>query len=141
MKYSFELKTDAPAEKIWEHYEDVNKWFKWEDDLEEISLKDKFKQGTVGSMTLEGQPPMDFLLVSVITGKSFTDKTTIPKLGDIYFSHEIITENAQNSIKHSVEFVPADRRPSIEDLDFISQIFADVPASVFSLIKAANETV
>lgn len=139
MKYSFELKTDVAIEKIWSFYEDVNKWFLWEDDLEDISLNGPFSMNTTGTMKLAGQPSMEFLLVSVIPGKIFTDKTSIPDIGDIYFIHELSEKDNQTFIKHSVEFVPANRTSNSKDLEFISQIFADVPASVFSLVKAANE--
>lgn len=32
---------------------------------------------------------MDFTLVSVNPGKIFTDRTSIPDVGDIYFIHEL----------------------------------------------------
>jgi hypothetical protein len=139
MKYSFEVKTDTAIEKIWPFYEDVNKWFAWEDDLEAISLNGAFTQDTIGHMTLEGQPAMEFKLVSVIPGKSFTDRSSVPNVGDIYFIHELSNSDGQTCIKHSVEFIPADRTPDKKDLTFISQIFANVPASIFSLIEAAND--
>ncbi|ALS01189.1 hypothetical protein ATZ33_07340 [Enterococcus silesiacus] len=138
MKFSFELNTDTPMEKIWPFYEDINKWFSWEDDLEDISLNGEFTQNTTGSMTLSGQPSMEFTLVSVVPGKSFTDKTSIPDIGDIYFIHELNKNEQQTFIKHSVEFIPFNRKTTVKDLEFISQIFADVPSSVFSLIEAAN---
>lgn len=139
MKYSFELQTDTPIEKIWPLYEDVNKWFKWEDDLEEISLHGEFINGSNGSMKLSGQPSMDFVLVSVNPGQSFTDKTSIPNVGDVYFLHELNDTDGQTIVKHSVEFIPSNRKTNIKDLEFVSQIFADVPAAIFSLIEAANE--
>ncbi|EAC3312895.1 hypothetical protein ACTBNQ_001375 [Listeria monocytogenes] len=139
MKYSFELQTDIAIEKIWPLYEDVNKWFKWEDDLEDISLHGEFITGSNGSMKLSGQPSMDFVLVSVKAGKSFTDRTSIPNVGDIYFIHELNDNEGKTLVRHSVEFIPANRKANLKDLEFVSQIFADVPASIFSLIEAANE--
>lgn len=139
MKYSFELETDTTIEKIWPLYEDINKWFSWEDDLEDISLNGEFTQNTTGCMKLRGQPSMEFLLVSVVPGKSFTDKTSIPNVGDIYFIHELNDNGSQTLIKHSVEFIPFNRKADIKDLEFISQVFADVPSSIFSLVEAANE--
>ncbi|EAK9081852.1 hypothetical protein E5868_15020, partial [Listeria monocytogenes] len=123
----------------WPLYEDVNKWFKWEDDLEDISLHGEFITGSNGSMKLSGQPSMDFVLVSVKAGKSFTDRTSIPNVGDIYFIHELNDNEGKTLVRHSVEFIPANRKANLKDLEFVSQIFADVPASIFSLIEAANE--
>ncbi|EGO8595844.1 hypothetical protein EH331_14540 [Enterococcus faecalis] len=139
MKYSFELQTDTTIDKIWPLYEDVNKWFKWEDDLEDISLHGEFIKGSNGSMKLSGQALIDFVLVSVNPGKSFTNRTSIPNIGDIYFIHELNDNNGQTLVKHSVEFIPSNRKANIKDLTFVSQIFADVPAAIFSLIEAANE--
>lgn len=138
MKFSFEIKTSAASEKIWSLYEDVNKWFTWEDDLEEISLSGDFVKGTFGVMKLVDQPAMDFELVTMIPNKEFTDKTSIPGVGDIYFIHQLIQNDAHVTVKHAVEFIPTERESTLEDSQFISQIFSDVPASVFSLVKAAN---
>ena len=139
MKFSFEITASTTSEKIWSLYEDVNKWFTWEDDLEEISLSGDFVQGTFGVMKLADQPAMDFELVTVIPNKEFTDKSSIPGVGDIYFIHQLIQNDNCVTIKHAVEFIPTDRETTVEDSQFVSQIFSDVPASMFSLVKAANE--
>ncbi|WP_163654563.1 SRPBCC family protein [Listeria sp. PSOL-1] len=138
MKFSFEVKVDATLEKVWALYEDVNKWFAWEDDLETISLEGAFTQGTQGTMKLVGQPSISFKLVSVTPNKEFTDKTTIPDMGDLYFTHELSKSGNQTQIKHSVEFIPLNRKETIEDTKFVAQIFADVPTSIFALAQAAK---
>ena len=90
-------------------------------------------------MKLADQPAMDFELVTVIPNKEFTDKTSIPGVGDIYFIHQLIQNDKCVTVKHAVELIPTDRETTVEDSQFISQIFSDVPASVFSLVRAANE--
>ena len=90
-------------------------------------------------MKLAGQPAMKFELVSVLVNEEFIDKTTIPNVGDVYFSHQLDNKNGWTTICHSVEFVPNGREENLEDTEFVSQIFSDVPASIFSLIEAANE--
>ncbi|MDH6364673.1 hypothetical protein M2139_001660 [Enterococcus sp. PF1-24] len=139
MKFSFELETDKTVEEIWAFYEDVNKWFAWEDDLEDISLNGAFQTGTTGEMKLAGQPAMAFTLVSVIKNKEFIDKTEIPEVGTLYFSHVLEEIDNKTVIRHSVSFVPLDRAATVEDLGFVSQVFADVPKSIFSLVKVTNE--
>ena len=139
MKFSFELKAKVAVEKVWSLYADVNKWFSWEADLEEISLLGDFVQGTSGKMKLAGQPSMDYDLVSVVSGEEFTNRTIIPTVGDIYFIHELIEKDDHLIIKHSVEFIPSNREATVEDSRFIAQIFSGVPAAVFSLVQAANE--
>lgn len=139
MKYSFEQKTSASITDVWSLYENVNKWFTWENDLEKISLEGLFETNTKGSMTLTNMPPMSFELVKVIPEEVFIDKTTIPNMGDINFIHELIeTHHKEIVIRHSVEFVPLNREPKANDLKFISKIFENVPASVFSLIEVAT---
>ncbi|WP_439444148.1 hypothetical protein ACSMFR_05825 [Listeria aquatica] len=139
MKFSFEIKTHVAIEKIWSLYENVNKWFTWENDLEDISLSGDFVQGTHGTMKLQNQPSMAFELVSVVPNREFTDKTFIPNAGNIYFIHQLIQKDTYVIVKHSVEFIPNDREATIEDAQFVSQIFSDVPASIFSLVKAAED--
>ena len=139
MKYSFEQKTSASITDVWSLYENVNKWFTWENDLEKISLEGLFETNTKGSMTLTNMPPMSFELVKVIPEEVFIDKTTIPNMGEINFIHELSeTNHKETVIRHSVEFVPLNREPKANDLKFISKIFENVPASVFSLIEVAT---
>ncbi|MBS0941953.1 hypothetical protein [Leuconostoc mesenteroides] len=139
MKYSFEQKANTSVTNLWALYADVNKWFTWENDLEEISLDGLFETNTKGSMKLVNMPTMVFELVKVIPEENFTDKTTISNVGEIYFIHELRATNAnETSITHSVEFIPSNRKPEINDLQFVSKIFEDVPASIFALIEAAT---
>jgi len=139
MKYSFEQKTNASITDVWPLYENVNKWFTWENDLEEISLEGLFEANTKGSMTLTNMPPMSFELVKVIPEEVFIDKTTIPNMGEINFIHELSeTNHKETVIRHSVEFVPLNREPIANDLKFLSKIFENIPASVFAVIEVAT---
>ena len=69
----------------------------------------------------------------------FTDVTVIPHVGKIYFIHQLISKDDKIVVKHSVEFVPDNRLGTVEDSQFVAKIFEDVPSSIFSLVKAANE--
>ena len=42
MKFSFETETLVDIDKIWNMYSDVHNWFKWESNLEDISLFGQF---------------------------------------------------------------------------------------------------
>lgn len=139
MKFSFEIETEIKAEQIWSFYSDINKWFVWEDDLEKITLSGNFIEGSTGEMKLSGQPPLVFELVKVVPYKKFTDKTYIPDVGSLYFDHELIEIKQGTKIRHSIEFIPVnDRKVTLEDSRFISQIFSDIPNSVFLLTAAAT---
>lgn len=139
MKFSFETQTNLTPETIWPFYEIVEKWYSWEDDLEVISLDGKFKKGSTGEMTLKNQPPMTFELIEVIQNECFCDKTVIPNLGEILFNHELIVNKEKTTVRHSVEFIRYNDSDKKEDVEFVSQIFSDVPQSIFSLIEAAEQ--
>jgi hypothetical protein len=140
MKFSFETATTVTPDKIWSLYEDVKKWFLWEDHLESIELNGEFKKGSAGKMTLFGQPPMEFILTSVEINKNFTVKSTISNVGDIYFHHELIPAAVidKTRVKHSVEFISTSGKETVEDSKFIAKIFLDVPSNIYSLIGAAQ---
>lgn len=138
MKFSFEAETELASEQLWPYYAEVNNWFKWEDDLQKISLEGAFETGTVGEMTLERQPPMTFTLTSVKPNEHFTDETTIPGVGTLYFHHELESQGTKTLIRHSVEFKSATNAENVEDSKFVAGIFSDVPESVLSLMEAAK---
>lgn len=130
MEFSFKMKVNASKEKIWEYYADVEKWYAWEDDLEDISLNGDFEKGAIGVMKLAGMPPMEYTLTDVAVNEMFCDKTATP-MGDVYFHHQIIEEADGVFIKHSVGLESSER--SIEQLGFLKQIFSDVPESIMAL--------
>lgn len=138
MKFSFEALTTATPEAVWQHYADVNNWFGWEDDLIAIHLDGPFEKGISGEMTLTGMPPMSFTLVEVTKNRSFCDETKIPGLGSLFFNHELTGTEQGTIIKHSVEFISLETSDSQEQLGFLTQVFSDVPESIFALAKVAT---
>ena len=56
MEFSFTLKIKAKKEDAWEYYANIEKWYDWEKDLKNITLKGEFKTGSYGTMELEGMP-------------------------------------------------------------------------------------
>ena len=45
MEFSFSLKIKATKEDAWEYYANIEKWYNWEEDLKNITLKGKFETG------------------------------------------------------------------------------------------------
>lgn len=136
MEFSFMIKVDATKECIWQYYADIQKWYAWEQDLKNISLTGGFTTGSKGIMELEGMPPMEFLLVSVVEEQAFCNKTDTP-FGSIYFNHEIIPNNATSvCIKHTVRLETD--RVTKEKLAFLKQVFADVPDSIMLLKRVVE---
>ena len=130
MEFSFKMKVNATKEKIWEFYADVQKWYTWEDDLEDISLNGKFETGATGVMKLADMPPLEYTLTKVIQNQRFCDRTPTP-FGDVFFDHQILEEADSVHIKHTVRLDT--QEITTEKLGFLRQIFADVPNSIMAL--------
>ena len=86
MEFSFSLSMKAAKEDVWSYYENIEKWYDWEEDLKNITLNGGFKTGSCGIMELEGMPPMEYQLTLVKPFEEFWDKTATP-FGDILFGH------------------------------------------------------
>ena len=95
----------------------------------QLGIKGEFKTGSYGTMELEGMPPMEYKLTLVKPVEEFWDKTETP-FGDILFGHQIIDNNDGSvNIKHTVILDSEDEK----HLEFLSQVFSDVPQSIFIL--------
>ncbi len=136
MEFSFKVKIQATKESVWSFYSNIQKWYVWEKDLKNITLDNGFKTGSVGIMELEGMPPLEYCLTSVVEQQEFWDKTDTP-FGSIYFGHEIIEEdNRHVSVKHTVRL---DCENSTEEnAAFLKQVFSNVPAAVLLLKKTVE---
>lgn len=49
----FSLNIRATKEAAWGYYENIEKWYDWEEDLKNITLKGGFETGSYGTMELE----------------------------------------------------------------------------------------
>ena len=56
MEFSFSLAMKTSKEDVWAYYENIEKWYDWEEDLKNITLNGEFKTGSCGMMELEGMP-------------------------------------------------------------------------------------
>ena len=124
MEFSFSLTIKASKEDVWSYYENIEKWYDWEEDLKNITLNDGFKM-----------PPMEYQLTLVKPFEEFWDKTETP-FGDILFGHQIIDNNDGSvNIKHTVILDSEDE----QHLEFLKQVFSDVPQSIFILKNRLEE--
>lgn len=135
MEFSFKMRVNATKEKIWPYYSDIKKWYKWEEDLEDITLNGGFQSGSIGTMKLKGMPALEYTLTQVVENKIFCDKTTTP-FGDLYFNHQLLDETDGVYIQHSVCLDTTEITK--EKLGFLKQVFADVPDSIM-LLKSEVE--
>lgn len=138
MKFSFETMASVDPKRLWDMYSDISKRKIWDAGLESITLDGKFEEGSKGVQVMEDGHPMPYTLVWVDPERGFRDETLVPGVGAIYFTHEFEQTGGETLVRHSVEFNPEGRGDNVEDVKFVSQVFADVPEAVFKVIAAAQ---
>jgi hypothetical protein len=131
MELQFKIAVNAAKEKIWPYYVNPVMRFVWEEDLENLVFDGEVKTGTTGRMKLKDMPEMQFTLTEVIEGASYCDRTDVPSMGSLFFSHQILRENGQTYIQHSVRLEK--ELFTAEDLGFLSGVFDDVPGAVLKI--------
>lgn len=138
MEFSFSTKVHAKKEDIWKYYSDIQMWYLWESDLKNITLEGGFNTGSEGVMELEDMPPMKYVLTYVNEMQEFWDKTETP-FGSIYFGHEILSnDDSTFNVKHTVKLVSDSINE--EKLEFLKNVFSDVPNAVTLLKKKVEES-
>lgn len=130
MEFSFKLKVNAPKEKIWDYYSDIQRWYMWEENLEDITLHGNFEAGNTGMMKLKNMPKVEYTLTNVIINQRFCDETVMP-FGTIYFDHQILEETDGVYIRHAVGLDTQEANKEV--LGILRQIFSDVPDTVMKL--------
>jgi len=131
MKLSFDLLANTSPERVWELYADIEKWYKWDSKIKNVTLKGNFSIGSIGTIEIENQPPISYKIVELQENESFCTKTTIPSFGEIYFNHEIAEVGEKCTVKHSVEL--KNSKSSEQSLNLLQQLFGDVPRSVLAI--------
>lgn len=131
MKLSFDLLVNTSPERVWELYEDINKWYKWDSKIKNVTLKGDFSISSTGTIEVESQPPIPYKIVDIQKNESFCTKTTIPSVGEIYFNHEINKVGEKCIVKHSVEL--KNGKSSERSINLLQQLFSDVPKSVLTI--------
>ncbi|AQS06706.1 polyketide cyclase [Clostridium beijerinckii] len=137
MELTFKLEVNAPKEAIWSYYADLEKRHIWEEDLESIKFDGELQTGTTGTMKLEGMPEMSFTLTNIVTNCSYWDRTDVPGVGGIYFGHDILQKDGKTFIQHTVRLDK--ENPSEDDLNFLCNVFSDVPKSTMIIKKEVEK--
>ncbi|MGO2962926.1 MAG: hypothetical protein ACTIDE_09990 [Carnobacterium maltaromaticum] len=89
-----------------------------------------FKKGSTGQIIIEGLPPLKFTLTEVTKNKSFSNASKAP-FGEIVFIHEIIKDEKNFKVKHSVSLLS--ETVTQRELGILTNIFAPVPSAVLGL--------
>jgi len=105
LKYS--VTTSADKEAIWQLWEDVENWKKYDTRLEYSYLEDnaKFELGAIGYVKAQGAPRAKFKLIQVDPGVSFTERLYVPLYQSIdlkrYFEK---SPEGKTTFTHEVHF-------------------------------------
>jgi hypothetical protein len=88
-------------------------------------------------MKMKDMPAMPFTLTEVIENESHCDRTDVPGMGRLHFSHKILCEGGKTVIQHTVRL---EKEACADgDLAFLAGVFADVPGAVMTIRKAAED--
>ncbi|PHM68406.1 polyketide cyclase [Xenorhabdus sp. KJ12.1] len=138
---SFSIPVNAEPSHIWAHYVDFELRKKWETDLESLQFEGEVKTGQYGRMVLRGKPEIRFYLSNIEINKEFTDQVSLPHIGTLLFSHQIIPResNMEYLIKATVSLMPDSNVPAIQVQNFFKQVTHDLVETVLRL-KATVET-
>lgn len=131
--FSFEHSVEGPAsvEDVWALWSDVSRWTEWDSGLESVTLTGPFAAGSTGTMVVEGQGPISFVLTSVEEGVGFEDETSVPG-AVLRFSHRVEPVSGGVRVTHSVVV----EGPAAEVLGPL--VTADLPEAVEALVKLAS---
>jgi hypothetical protein len=137
MELQCKIAVNAAKETIWPYYADPAKRSVWEEDLESLVFDGEVKTGTVGRMKLRDMPEMAFTLTEVLEYASYCDRTELPGMGSLFFSHKISQENGKTYILHSVRLEK--ETFADEDMGFLGGVFADVPNAMLKIKREVEQ--
>ncbi|MDR1367257.1 MAG: polyketide cyclase [Candidatus Accumulibacter sp.] len=126
----------AAREAIWPYYVDPSQRAVWDEDVENIVFDGEVKTGTTGRVKLKDMPEMQFTLTEVIVNASYCDRTDVPGMGSLFFSHKILQEDGKTFVQHAVR-LQKDKFTE-EDLGFLNGVFSDVPGAVLKIKREAE---
>jgi len=123
--------TAAPGQ-VWPLYADVRRWLEWDSGLKAVSLDGPFVVGSSGTLQVEGQPLLTWVLPEVEETRSFTDVTEIPGVATLTFVHRIDPRPEGSALTHVVliEGPAADRLGPI--------VTSDTPEAMAALARIAE---
>ena len=124
--------TTAAPEQIWPLYADVGRWLEWDSGLEAVTLDGPFAVGSSGTLQVEGQPPLTWVLTDVVENALFTDVTEIPGVAVLTFVHRIEPRGHGSAVTHEVRI----DGPAAAQLG--PMVTSDTPEAMDALVRIAE---
>jgi uncharacterized protein YndB with AHSA1/START domain len=91
----------ASRESIWQLWTDVERWPRWDDDVEWAKLDGAFVAGTRGKLKPRGGPVTKFEVLSVDPYRSFCDRSYLP-LTHLDFTHRLDPADGGVHVTHTI---------------------------------------
>jgi hypothetical protein len=68
----------APPSAFFERWADMDSWPEWDEAVRWVRRDGPFAVGTTGSLTPKGGPKVAFVIQTLVPGREFTDRSTMP---------------------------------------------------------------
>ncbi|MBS9781722.1 MAG: SRPBCC family protein [Gammaproteobacteria bacterium] len=103
MKFEETIIINAPAEKIFQCYENVNKWQDWDSEIQSASIEEDFQVGAIGKLKPQKGPEAKIEIIEITKPISFTVVSKLP-LCLMTFEHHLVENDNQTEVTHAVSF-------------------------------------
>lgn len=97
------ININAPADKIFAVYADVENWSNWDKEVISSTLDGPFEVDTTGEIVPKGEPRSPIKLTEVTRNKSFTVECKLP-LCKMHFIHELEQFDDYTTVINKAEF-------------------------------------
>lgn len=136
--YEHAIFTTSSPISIWNLYQDISKWSKWDDEIIEAHLDGPFTTGSIGSLTVLNQKSGTFTLKEVKENQSFTNVMVIDELNiQIAFYHYINNADSKTKITHGVSISGLHAKEIGGQIGPL--LTKNIPRSMDRLVKLAGE--
>ena len=70
--------SSAPPSAFFERWADMGTWPEWDEAVQWVRRDGPFAEGTTGSLKPRGGPKVGFVIQTLVPGREFTDRSTMP---------------------------------------------------------------
>ncbi len=103
MKFKETITINAPAEKIFQCYENVSEWHVWDTEIQSASIEGDFQVGAIGKLKPQKGLEAKIEITESTKPTSFTVVSKLP-LCLMTFEHHLVEKDNQTEVTHAVSF-------------------------------------
>lgn len=137
MQFEEQVVIEAPAEKVFSLYADVENWASWDPDVKHSSIEGGFVSGASGMLQPTNGPKARIAFTEVVPNRSFTVESKLP-LCVMRFQHELSSNSEGTKAVHRVVFEGL--LSSVFGRLIGSQIRKGLPHTLQGLKRAAEQS-